>query len=136
MSNPLTMAVSGMTAATRRLEISARNVANALSSGPSPQASTNVQQRFPAAVTPLRFSQVETAGGGPRAVVAAAVPAFALLYEPNAPYADDSGLIAAPNVDLMNEAIAQTIARYDFAANALVARSTAAMTKSLLDITA
>jgi flagellar basal-body rod protein FlgC len=136
MSDALSIAVSGMTAATRRLQISARNVANALSAGPSPDADPAIKANFPAAYTPLRFSQVESAGGGTRGIAGAAQPAFALLYEPNAPYADLNGLVAAPAVDFMDEAIEQLVARYSFAANVAVAKTASAMMTSALDIKA
>ena len=49
MSVVLSIATSGLVAAARRLEVSARNVANALSSGPTPDADPAIKESFPAA---------------------------------------------------------------------------------------
>jgi len=136
MSSILSIAVSGMTAASRRLEVSARNVANALSSGPTAAADPAVKASYPAAYVPLRVDQVETAGGGTVANVSPESPSSVETYDPQAPYADAKGMVAAPNVDLANEAVQQVVARYTFAMNAQVVRSYAQMMKSLLDIRA
>jgi flagellar basal-body rod protein FlgC len=136
MSNVASIALSGMNAAVRRLEISARNVANAYSAGPSPWADASIQQLYPPAYRPQRVDQVETAGGGTRAIVSPYSPDYLLVADPTAPYADANGLIAMPNVDFADEAVNQLVARYSFAANALVLRSHAQMLASLINIAA
>ena len=134
MNAILSIAASGMAAATRRLEVSASNVANALSDGPLPSADAAIRAQYPAAYTPKRVDQVETAGGGTAAVVSNVLPGAVATYDPGAPYADNEGMVAAPNVDFANEATQQLVARYTFAMNAMVARTYAQMMKSLLDI--
>jgi flagellar basal-body rod protein FlgC len=136
MSNVASIARSGMAAATWRLEISARNVANAFSAGPLPWADAAILQSYPAAYRPLRVDQVETAGGGTRAIVTPSAQAYLASYDPTAPYADGNGMVAMPNVDFAGEAIDQLVARYSFAANTLVLGGHAQMMKSLLDIAA
>jgi flagellar basal-body rod protein FlgC len=131
MSNAMSIAASGMTAAVRRLEVSARNVANASSDGPLPGAGD-----AGGVFTPFRVDQVEVAGGGTAAQVSAVEPGQVPAYDPGAPYADQNGLVAAPNVNLEGEVIEALVARYTFAFNAKVMRASADMTKSLLDITA
>jgi flagellar basal-body rod protein FlgC len=134
MSKILSIATSGMAAAVRRLEVSASNIANARSDGPLPSASAAIQAQHPAAYTPKRVEQVETSGGGTKAVVSNVTPATVAAYDPSAGYADADGMVASPNVDLPHEAAQQLVARYTFAANAMVARTYAQMMKSLLDI--
>ena len=134
MSAILSIAASGMAAATRRLEVSASNVANALSDGPLPSADAAIRAQYPAAYMPLRVDQVETAGGGTAAVVGNVTPGYVSSYDPGAPFADANGMVAAPNVDLAGEAVQQLIARYTFVMNAVVVRSYEQMMKSLLDI--
>jgi flagellar basal-body rod protein FlgC len=134
MSGILSIATSGMAAATRRLEVSASNVANAMSDGPLPSAGAAVAANYPAAYTPLRVDQVEISGGGTAAVVSQESPGTAPTYDPGAPYADANGMVASPEVDLTNEAVQQVIARYTFSANAQVVRTYQQMMKSLLDI--
>lgn len=108
MTSVLSIATSGMAAAQKRLEVSARNVAN-VSTTPS-------NDEVAAAFAALRMDQVETRGGGTAAVVSLAPP--------------------GTEVDLANEAVQQMIARYTFAANAKVAKAAGEMQKSLLDVKA
>ena len=123
-----------MAAAMRRLEVSASNIANALSDGPLPSADPAVQAKYPAAYAAKRVDQVETAGGGTEAVVNDVSPSTVATYDPQAPFADANGMVASPNVDFANEVVQQIIARYTFAMNAMVERTYDRMMKSLLDI--
>jgi flagellar basal-body rod protein FlgC len=134
MSIVSAIALSGLSAASLRLRVSASNVANASSSGPLP--GTAASAGFPAAYTPQRVDQVEQAGGGTSAGVGAVSPATVTVFDPTAPYADSEGMVASPNVDLAGEIVQQMMARISFAANAQVVRADARMTASLLDITA
>jgi flagellar basal-body rod protein FlgC len=109
MNSVTSIAASGMLAAERRLEIAARNIANASSSLPQ-----SAPDQVVAAFNALRADQVETSGGG---TAVNAVP----TNEP---------------VDLTQQAVDLTIARYTLAANANVMRAAAKMQKSVLDITA
>jgi flagellar basal-body rod protein FlgC len=83
---------------------------------------------------PQRLVQTALAGGGTATTVTNVSPSYAAGYDPTAPYADTNGQVAAPNVDLANEAIQQITARYAFAANAKVVQVDAEMMKTLLDI--
>jgi flagellar basal-body rod protein FlgC len=134
MSSPLAIAASGMMAATLRLNVSASNVANSLSSGPLPDA-TGPGATAPAAYTPLRVDQVDV-GGATSATATPVLPSYAPTYAPSAAYADKSGMVAAPDVDLANEAVQQMTAKCAFTANAKVMRVASQMMGALLDITA
>jgi flagellar basal-body rod protein FlgC len=128
----LSIASSGLAAASRRLEVSASNVANALDTGPLPDAPNAAS--FPPAYAPQRVDQVDAAGGGTVANVSTVSPSYVTQYDPSAPFADKNGLVAAPNVDLANEAVQQITARIEFAANAKVIQVESEMMKTLLDI--
>lgn len=134
MNSILSIASSGMTAAMRRLEVSAGNVANALSDGPLPSADAAARAKYHAAYVPQRVDQIATADGGTAAVVSDVSPGTVATFDPTAPYADAEGMVASPNVNFANEAIQQIIARYTFAMNAAVERTYERMMKSLLDI--
>src|SRR5262245_45116641 len=136
MSSAMSIAASGMAAATRRLEVAARNVANVRSAGPLASAGGAVTASFPAAFTPWRVDQVELSGGGTDANVSAVSPGQVPEYDPTAPYADENGMVAAPNVDLAGEMVEALVARYAFAFNAKVMGTASDMTRSVLDITA
>jgi flagellar basal-body rod protein FlgC len=134
MSVALSIATSGLAAASRRLEVSASNIANAQSSGPLPTATGPSALSHPQAYVPLRVDQVEVAGGGTAATVQPVSPSYVATYDPTASYADPNGLVAAPNVDLGNEFVQLITARYSFALNAAVIRTDEKMSESLLDI--
>jgi flagellar basal-body rod protein FlgC len=124
-----------MLAASRRLEVSAQNVANVRSDGALPDAQGNYAADAPRPYTPMRVDQVELSTGGTRAVVTEVSPGYQATYDPSAPYANEDGLIAAPNVDLADEMIQLLTAQLTYAANARVVTSHNQMVKSLFDIT-
>ena len=134
MSSILTIAVSGVKAASERLQDSASNVANAESDGPTSDSSAIVRAQYPPAYTPKQLHQVALAGGGTEAVTTNVQPSTVLAYDPTAPYADSNGEVAKPNVDFTSEAYQELTARYNFVANAYVMRIYSRMVKSLLDI--
>ena len=134
MSTVSSIALSGLSAASLRLQVSASNVANSLSSGPLPGSPASAS--YPAAYTPQRVDQVARADGGTSAHVSAVSPATVAAYDPSARYADSRGLVAAPNVDLASEIVQQLTAKISFAANAQLIKADYKMTASLLNITA
>jgi flagellar basal-body rod protein FlgC len=134
MSIALSIAASGMAAAALRLQVSASNIANALSFGPLPTAKNS--QGFPPAYIPLRVDQTEVTGGGTIGTVRTVLPSYVPIYDPTAPYADNSGMVAAPNVDLGSQLIEMMLARYTFAANVKAANADSRMMGLLLDMTA
>jgi flagellar basal-body rod protein FlgC len=134
MNSILSIAASGLAAASRRLEVSASNIANMSDTGPLPGANVPNAASFPPAYAPQRVDQVEVAGGGTATTVTTLSPSYVTSYDPGAPYADKNGLVAAPNVDLGNEIVQQITARYAFALNARVIQVEAEMMKALLDI--
>jgi flagellar basal-body rod protein FlgC len=136
MSSISTIALSGMNAAVRRLEVSASNVANVMSTGALPNADGTMPAGAPQAYAPLQLVQTASAGGGTQAAVTTTTPSTTALYDPQAPFANQDGLVAAPNVDLSQEIISQMVASYSFTANATVMKADDRMTKSLLNITA
>ena len=142
----LSIATSGLSAASVRLDVTASNIANELTTGPLPApggssgaGNSNNGANFQAYV-PLQVNQIDlTSGstpGGTAAVVSAVSPSFVPQFEPGSPFANQDGLVAAPNVDLASQFIQLLTAKYTFAANAKVIQSYNDTTKSLLDITA
>jgi flagellar basal-body rod protein FlgC len=125
-----------MNAAARRLEVSASNVANLLTTGALPATNGAVAAGAPQAYQPLRLNQTASANGGTQTSVTAAAPSYVAISDPQAPFANQDGLIAAPNVDISQEMINQMVASYSFTANAGVLKAEDQMTKTLLDTTA
>jgi flagellar basal-body rod protein FlgC len=136
MSSISTIALSGMSAATRRLDVSASNIANANSTGALPNADGTLPAGAPAAYAPLELVQTASAGGGTQTTVVTVAPSTIAVSDPQAPFANQDGLVAAPNIDITQEMVGQMMASYSFAANAAALTAGDRMTKALLDITA
>jgi flagellar basal-body rod protein FlgC len=60
-------------------------------------------------------------------------PSTVATSDPSAPFANQDGLVAAPNVDLGQEMVSQLVAKYSYAANARVMAADDRMTKTLID---
>ena len=136
MSSISAIAVSGMNAAARRLEVSASNVANVFSTGALPAANGTVAAGAPQAYQPLQLNQTASATGGTQTSVTTAAPSYVAISDPQAPFANQNGLVAAPNVDISQEMFNQMIASYNFTANAVTFKAQDQMNQTLLDTTA
>ena len=62
------------------------------------------------------------------------MPGTVKTWDPAASYANAQGMVAAPNVDLANEAVQQMMAGLTYAANAGVVRADNTMTSALLNV--
>ena len=101
--------------------------------------SSGIAPTYPAAYVPLRVDQVDqssgSAPGGTVATVSTVSPSYTAQSDPSAPFANQDGLVAAPNVDIASEFVQLAAAKYSFIANAKVIQAYAETEKSLLDIT-
>jgi flagellar basal-body rod protein FlgC len=136
MSSISAIALSGLNAASRRLQVSASNVANSQTTGALPNADGTVPAGAPTAYTPLALVQTASAGGGVQTSVTTVTPPTTAVFDPQASFANQDGLVAAPNVDLAQEFVGQLLASYSFAANAAVLKADDRNTRALIDITA
>jgi flagellar basal-body rod protein FlgC len=129
-----------MLAATTRLDATASNAANILTDGPLATASsTSANSSGFSAYVPLAVNQVDASGPGPSgtsANVSAISPSSVAVSESSAPFANQDGLVAAPNIDPVNLLVQTAIAKYSFGPNGNVARTASQVSKSLLDILA
>ncbi len=134
MSSISTIALSGLNAAASRLQVSASNVAKSQTIGALPNANGAVPAGAPQAYSPLALVQTESAGGGVQTSVTTVSPPTTAVYDPQASFANQDGLVAAPNVDLAQEFVGQLLASYSFAANVAVLKADDQNSKALLDI--
>lgn len=129
--------LSGLLAQTRRVEASASNVANVRSNGAVPDRTGAVSAGQPAVYQPLAVAQSSQsssqAPAGTRATYTPITPPYLQQYEPDASYANEQGMVAAPNVDLPTERVNQIAASRAYGANIAVAKTQDEMLKSLLD---
>lgn len=126
-----------MNASALRLEASASNVANARTDGPVPQTPPNrplPRSDDPRSVyQPVDVVQVST-GSGTAARMTERLPAYELRYQPDAPFADASGMVAAPNVDYAREIAEQVASVAAFKANAKVFSTASEMARTVIDM--
>ena len=127
--NAFNAAVSGLNAASLRLNASANNVANVFTAG-RVGATEGSEQAYRG----QEVRQTAQESGGVRAEIVSRAPGTLLAFDPNSPLANGEGLVEVPDVDLAEEAVNQIVAEASFKANAAVLRSLDEQTESLLDI--
>ncbi len=125
MNNVISNAISGLNDATTRLSVSANNIANAQTTG-----SLTDPQNAP--YSALTVQSRSTLNGGVRTEITPQTPAFVPSFAPNSPFADENGLIGAPNVDLGEELINTQIAKYAYQANAQIISTAKDLQEELL----
>lgn len=129
MGDPLSIAVSGMTAAGLRLDAAASNIANSQDTAP-----TSPQPNAPAPYQPVEVTQHATPGGGTLATFHQVHPASTALYDPGSPFADQNGNVLTPNTDLAQQLVNTSIANVSYDANVKVIQTQQHMTGYLLNI--
>lgn len=123
-------AVSGLRAASTRVNASANNIANAGTVGRVGAQEGEADRAFQAQAV----QQTSVPGGGTRATITNRNPATQTIFAPDSPLANAQGLVDAPNVDLGEELVNQITAEAAFKANAAVIRSVDDQQDDLLDI--
>ena len=134
MDTAMAIAASGMAAASASLTASASNIANMNTTGPVPASGPN--QPIPSNAGVYQAVSTTTqavAGGGVAATTSGTLPSYTLAYDPSAPFANLQGMVAAPNVDPVTEAVNQMSASLAFRANLAVFQTASKDFKSLLD---
>ena len=116
--------VSGLQAQSKRLSVSAENIANMSTAGTP--GSDRVYR-------PKEVIQTTTAGGGVRAETRDVEPPSVSVYAPSNPAADEEGVVEMPNVSLEAEFSNQILAKRAYQANASVIRAQDEMLGRLLD---
>jgi flagellar basal-body rod protein FlgC len=113
MINPLSTSLSGLMAASKKLAVSAMNVANARTAGSLDKMNPN--QPYLALTT----VDTGTAGGGIKTSVVLRTPATVPMFDPDAPFANEDGMVSAPNVSLDEEMFTMIQAKHAYQANAI-----------------
>lgn len=129
MVNAIQTAISGLTAAAKRLETSSNNVANMSTVG-----SLEEGQQQPYEAQKVVQSSVSKGFSGTATVRAVSVPkdpAFVPSYDPDSPFADSEGNIGVPNVDMNEELVNMKAAEFAYKSNALVVETSKEMLEEL-----
>ncbi len=124
----LSVSLSGMNAASRRLETSAANVANVETDG-----ALGADGTAPSVYRAKTVVQTDVAGGGVATSVVETSPSWVTRVDPTSPLANGSGLVAAPAVDLVSETATQITARLAYAASAKTMKVADDMLKTITD---
>lgn len=130
MISGFSASLSGLMANSKRVAVSADNIANMRSRG----LREDGPAQQPGAYVPKLVQDVTTAGGGVRPEVRRVTPPAVEVYAPSSPDADASGIAAIPNVNLAEELVTQIQAQRAYEANAKAFRTQDELTDSLLDI--
>ena len=134
ITNGIYSALSGATAATRRFDNSASNVAN-LESVAAPRGSTETTDAEGNSLfRPQRSIDSTTTTGDVRSSQQLVDPVSVQRYDPDAPDADADGLVNRPNVSIEREVVDQIAAQKQFEANLATIRTADELFESTLDI--
>lgn len=125
MIGAISTALTGLLAASKKVEASAANIANMGTSGSL--APNSPKQPYQALTT------VQTAmpGGGVSAANIPQKPGFVNAYAPDSPFAGTDGMVGAPDVDLAAEAVNLKIAELSYKANMNVLKTANEMSEEL-----
>lgn len=128
MINAIQIALSGLAAASKKVETAAQNIANQTTEGAleggEGSAPYNAQT----------VTQQAAQGGGVRAQAVPKNPPFVPSYHPDSPFADSDGLTGAPNVDLAEEAVSLSLAKIEYKANLKIIEAANELSDDLLGI--
>ncbi len=125
MINPLNIALSGLIASSKKLDVAANNIANADTKGAIDPADG------PAAFVPNDTIDQAAPGGGVFSQVQPRINPFVPSFDPDSPFANTQGLVNAPNVNLAEELITSKQAEQAYKANATVMMITKRMQDEL-----
>lgn len=131
MINPISIALSGLVSSSKKAEVAAGNIVNAGTVGSTDPDS--LFQPYSAKVTADQSLTVGGEGSGVRTVVLNRNPAFVPSFSPDSPFADENGMVNAPNVNLDEEMVNLKTAEMSYKANAQVIKTGKEMQDSLIE---
>ena len=134
MVNAVSIALSGLMAQSQRLAASASNIANVSTTGVLPTVVSPASTVYrPLSVSMTALMTGDNTGGGVRAEVISDPDGYSPVYDPSSVYANNEGLVAAPNVDLTREIVNLIEIKSLFKANLAVLKTHDEMMGELLD---
>lgn len=116
MINMVSLALSGLVAASKKAAVAADNIANADSDGYS-----------------ARDVSTSAGPGGVQSNIVLRTPSVVQRYDPDSPYANAKGMVMKPNVDITEELINIEEAKLAYTANAVVMARVKALQDALKD---
>lgn len=132
MISAISIALSGLTSSTQKLNASAANIANMQTVGSLEQGG-----KAPYSALTTSSSTQTTGNGEGSGVRTQIIPKntpFVPAFSPGSPFADENGVIGVPNVDLAEEAVNLNLAEIQFKANLKTIQTAQDLDKELLRI--
>jgi flagellar basal-body rod protein FlgC len=129
MASSISISLSGLEAAGKRVENAASNLANKFSTSTQINGVTTKEPFLPQDIV-----QISEAGGGVRAYQRTSPNPTIKQFAPEDPQADNDGFIDIPNVNDAKQIIDQQIAAYDYKANLKAIKVATTLEQNLLDI--
>jgi flagellar basal-body rod protein FlgC len=138
MTDALSIALSGIKAQQQRLDVAANNIANITTTGRVPTVdnpASTVYKPLNVSLTAQTLGSNSALGnaGGVLANVTQNQNGYSVSFDPSNPYANNDGLIAAPNVDLAQEIVNIIETKAAFRANISVIKTQEKLSGELLD---
>ena len=132
MIGSLSVSVSGLRAAETRLSIAASNIANIGSAGHTAKGAAEAGD---GAKEPFQPSAAisYSVGGGVVVTSRAVDPATVSVFSPGNSFADSGGLVAFPNISLVEQMVELKLAALSYKANAKVIEIQSDLIGTLLD---
>ncbi len=124
MVSPLSVALSGLAVAAKRVFVSSNNIVNAHSAGDGQAGSV---------FKPLAVVQMSVSPAGVRAATRPISPSSFPVFSPDHPAADNEGFVQMPNVSLEREIVNLRMAVNSYRANLKVIETANEMTGEVLD---
>ena len=129
MVSSISIALTGLDAASKRLNASASNIANLQTTGSLEEGG----QKPYAPVTTQHTAITDTQGGvqGVSTKMVQRSDPFVAAFDPDSPHADANGLIGVPDIDLSEEAVHMLLAETQFKASLAALRTSDEMSSEL-----
>jgi flagellar basal-body rod protein FlgC len=132
MINAISIALSGLQAATKRLGASASNIANMTTAGSLEEGG---KAPYRAVTTTQRAQTIGNGqGSGVIADVVEKKTPFVPVYDPSSVFANSEGLVGMPNVDLAEEAVNMMLAETAYKASLKTIDAQSELDEELLNI--
>jgi len=132
MINTISIALTGLNAATQRLSASASNIANLQTVG-----SLEEGEQAPYSALTTQHTALTDQNGNGVGVSSQVVPKstpFVPAFDPDSPFANEDGIIGIPNVDLAEEAVNVNLAETTYKANIATIKAAEELGDELLRI--
>lgn len=125
MINTIQTALSGLAAASKKIEAGASNIANLTTEG-------SLEDPAHPPYSAVTTVQAAAEGGGVQADIVRKNPPYVPAYDPGSPFAGQDGAVGIPNVDLAEEAVNLSLAKTAYKASLSVIKTADEMQEELL----